>query len=74
MGYHYARSGGKDPNGSGFIISEPLMKDRSVRMRFGIDDFLSRYDPADGDIRGGSGRFRFGRVLEKAHDRAEESR
>jgi len=43
-------------------------------MWFGIDDFLTRYDPAAGDIRGGSGRFRFRRVLEKAHKRAEESR
>jgi len=64
--------GSQNPNGNGFIISEPLMKDGSVLMRLGIDDFLTRYDPAAGDIRGGSGRFRFRRVLEKAHKRAEE--
>jgi len=50
------------------------MKDPSARMRFGIADFLARYDPVAGDIRGGSGPFRFERVLEKAHERAEESR
>jgi len=42
-------------------------------MWLGIADFLARYDPVAGDIRGGSGPFRFGRVLKKAQKRAEES-